>query len=129
MKAAETRASSAIADWTPLAVAPRSRTTAEMDTFMSDVSTTSTNIAAASRRPSLMSPDDSSGMAAGAVVASAVTRYCPSSGALSHLGGIERGVSVRDFAVDQRRQRSHGRESLGVKGTRFVLVERLRRND
>ena len=49
MKAADTRASRAMADWTPLTVVPRSVTTAEMDTFMSDVSTTSTNIAMASR--------------------------------------------------------------------------------
>ena len=50
MNAAETSASSAIADWTPLTVVSRSSTTAEMETFISDVSTTSTNIAAASRR-------------------------------------------------------------------------------
>src|SRR6478735_6873684 len=49
MNAAETSASSAIADWTPLAVVSRSLITAEIDTFMSDVSTTSTNIAIASR--------------------------------------------------------------------------------
>ena len=49
MKAAETSASSAIADWTPLTVVSRSRTTAEIDTFMIDVSTTSTNIAIASK--------------------------------------------------------------------------------
>ena len=50
MNAAETSASSAIADWTPLAVVSRSLTTAEIDTFISDVSTTSTNIAMARRR-------------------------------------------------------------------------------
>src|SRR5688572_19341665 len=49
MHAAETSASSAIADWTPLTVVSRSPTTAEIETFISDVSTTSTNIAAASR--------------------------------------------------------------------------------
>ena len=49
MNAAETSASSAIADWTPLTVVSRSSTTAEIDTFISDVSTTSTNIAIASR--------------------------------------------------------------------------------
>ena len=49
MNAAETSASSAIADWTPLTVVSRSRTTAEIETFISDVSTTSTNIAIASR--------------------------------------------------------------------------------
>ena len=46
MKAAETRASSAIALWTALTVVSRSLTTAEIETFISDVSTTSTNIAA-----------------------------------------------------------------------------------
>ena len=49
MKAADTSASSAIADWTPLTVVPRSCTTAEIDTFISDVSTTSTNMAIARR--------------------------------------------------------------------------------
>ncbi len=61
MNAAETSASSAIADWTPLAVVSRSCTTAEIDTFMSDVSTTSTNIAMARRIATRWSPDDSSG--------------------------------------------------------------------
>jgi hypothetical protein len=41
----------ATADWTPLTVVPRSWTTAEMDTFMNDVSMTNTNIAAAKRIP------------------------------------------------------------------------------
>ena len=45
MKAAETSASRAIADWTPLTVVPRSWTTAEIETFISEVSTTRTNIA------------------------------------------------------------------------------------
>ena len=49
MNAAETSASSAMADWTPLTVVPRSSTTAEIETFIRDVSTTSTNIAAASK--------------------------------------------------------------------------------
>src|SRR3954464_7793 len=52
MKAAETSASSAMADWTPLTVVSRSRTTDEIETFISDVSTTSTNIAIASRMAS-----------------------------------------------------------------------------
>src|SRR6201993_4106542 len=60
MNAAETSASSAMADWTPLAVVSRSRTTAEIDTFISDVSTTRTNIAIARRTASLVSPCDSS---------------------------------------------------------------------
>ena len=52
MNAAETSASSAIADCTPLTVVSRSSTTAEIETFISDVSTTSTNIAIASSRAS-----------------------------------------------------------------------------
>ena len=53
MKAAETSASRAIVDWSPLTVAPMSCTTAEIETFMIDVSTTSTNIAIASSSASL----------------------------------------------------------------------------
>src|ERR1700709_152866 len=45
MNAAETNASNAIADCTLLTVVSRSWTTAEMDTFIIEVSTTSTNIA------------------------------------------------------------------------------------
>ena len=52
MNAAETSASSAIADWTPLTVVSRSLTTAEIDTFMIEVSTTRTNIAMASKMAS-----------------------------------------------------------------------------
>ena len=61
MNAAETSASSAIAPCTALTVVSRSPTTAEIDTFISDVSTTSTNIAAASRSDSRAFPS-SSGM-------------------------------------------------------------------
>src|SRR3954465_3438968 len=64
MNAAETSASSAIAGWTPLAVVSRSRTTAEIDTFIRDVSTTRTNIAIASRIARSWSPLDSSGSVA-----------------------------------------------------------------
>ena len=52
MNAADTSASSAIADWTRLTVVPRSWTTAEIETFMRDVSTTRTNIAIARRAAS-----------------------------------------------------------------------------
>src|SRR3954447_18864305 len=52
MKAAETSASSAIAPCTPLTVVSRSSTTAEIDTFISEVWTTSTNIAIAGSRAS-----------------------------------------------------------------------------
>src|SRR5689334_68681 len=56
MNAAETRASRAIADCTSLVVVCRSWTTAEIDTFITDVSTTSTNIAIDSRTESLVFP-------------------------------------------------------------------------
>lgn len=45
-------ASRAMAAWTSLTVVPRSSTTAEMETFISVVSTTRTNIAIASRMAS-----------------------------------------------------------------------------
>ena len=67
MNAAETSASSAIADWTPLAVVSRSLITAEIDTFISDVSTTSTNIAMASRIANRGLPDACSGRVAARV--------------------------------------------------------------
>ena len=51
MNAAETSASIATAACTPLTVVSRSWTTAEIETFMNDVSITNTNIAAASRMP------------------------------------------------------------------------------
>src|SRR4029453_15374485 len=63
MNAADTSASSAIADWTRLTVVSRSRTTDEIDTFISDVSTTSTNIAIASRMARRGLPDVLSGAA------------------------------------------------------------------
>ena len=61
MKAAETSASSAIADWMLLTLVPRSATTAEIETFMIDVSTTRTNIAIASRIGSRLSAAAASG--------------------------------------------------------------------
>ena len=61
MKAAETRASRATADWTPLTVVSRSSTTAEIETFMNDVSMTKTNIAIARRMPSRDAPAPDSG--------------------------------------------------------------------
>src|SRR3954469_6181538 len=51
MNAAETSASSATAACTPLAVVSRSCTTAEIDTFISEVSMTNSNIAIASSTP------------------------------------------------------------------------------
>ena len=61
MNAAETSASSAIADWTLLTVVPRSSTTAEIDTFIIDVSITSTNIAIDSSSGSSLEVDCASG--------------------------------------------------------------------
>ena len=63
MNAAETSASSAIALWTELTVVSRSSTTAAIDTFISDVSTTSTNIAAASTSDSRVLPASFGGAA------------------------------------------------------------------
>src|SRR5262245_46749505 len=62
MNDAETSASIATAAWTPLTVVSRSWTTAEIDTFMNDVSMTNTNMAAASRMASRGVPPASSGM-------------------------------------------------------------------
>src|SRR3954447_22348396 len=59
MNAAETSASRAIAPWTSLTVVSRSSTTLEIDTFIRDVSTTSTNIAAASSSASRLLPSAS----------------------------------------------------------------------
>src|SRR3954471_12626883 len=59
MNAAETSASKAIADWMVLTEASRSSATAVIDTFMIEVSTTSTNIAiarSAERRPLPVGP-------------------------------------------------------------------------
>ena len=67
MNAADTSASSAIAPCTPLTVVSRSSTTFAIDTFISDVSTTSTNIAIASStaRRRLPAAHSGSSLAAG----------------------------------------------------------------
>src|SRR4051794_35012085 len=57
MNAADTNASNATAACTPLAVVSRSRTTAEIDTFINEVSMTNTNIAIESSRPRRGVPD------------------------------------------------------------------------
>src|SRR3954470_4684514 len=59
MNAADTNDSIATADWTPLTVVSKSRTTAEIETFMNEVSMTNTNIAIASTRASRRLPADS----------------------------------------------------------------------
>ena len=75
MNAAETNASSAIADWTRLTVVPRSLTTAEIDTFMIDVSTTRTNIAIARRSGSRRSAAVEAGTSALAALVIRALRY------------------------------------------------------
>src|SRR3954453_1521631 len=62
MNAADTSASSAIAPCTSLTVVSRSSTTLEIDTFISDVSTTRTNMAIASSTARRLLPE---GVAAG----------------------------------------------------------------
>src|SRR4051794_38863627 len=74
MNAADTSASSAMADCTELTVVPRSFTTAEIDTFISDVSTTRTNIAIASRMERRWLPATSAG---GLVASAAVIVVLP----------------------------------------------------
>src|SRR4051812_28230508 len=79
MNAADTNASSAIAPWTLETVVPRSSTTLEIDTFISDVSTTRTNIAMASNRARRRLP--ASGVASG------MTGHPPAGHQLPQLGG------------------------------------------
>jgi hypothetical protein len=82
MNAADTSASSAIAAWMELTVVSRSSTTAEIDTFISDVSNTSTNIAIASRMASARS-----NVTSAVVVASSLIRVFSSSRSLSGAAG------------------------------------------
>ena len=76
MNAADTSASSAIADWTPLTVVSRSRTTAAIDTFINEVSTTSTNIAIDRRRArrELFSPCSGGWLVAASVIVASFAR-------------------------------------------------------
>src|SRR5436190_13628943 len=115
MNAAETSASSAIADCTPLAVVPRSCTTAEIDTFISDVSTTSTNIAIAKSNARKELPVPSTGVPVPESVVTDALQIPPRAATnlqaelYSDLGGslmyrAERRVAVhahiRDLAAD-----------------------------
>ena len=95
MNAADTNASSAIADCTPLTVVSRSRTTAEIDTFISDVSTTSTNIAMDSRTANRRFIGACTGTAAAAGVAG--HRWIPGCLDLGRADGSSRG----DQGVDR----------------------------
>src|SRR3954464_3909293 len=135
MNAAETRASSAMAACTPLAVVSRSLTTAEIETFISEVSTTRTNIAIARRIARVWSPEDSADVAGAAVVLTGRVCSPPGGGAspclddrvarggagslrrderapdakhLGHRPGLERAACrfVRDRSVGRLRDRA-----------------------
>src|SRR4029079_3788391 len=115
MKAAETSASKAMADWTPLTVVPRSVTTAEIDTFIRDVSTTRTNIAAGRSRPRRM------------LVGASVSGTCDVAVAIgsSAVGRRDKASSPREVP-DGRRARSswspaYARRSL--EDERSVVLE------
>src|SRR6059058_5157402 len=110
MNAAETRASSAIADWTPLAVVSRSFTTAEIETFISEVSTTRTNIAIARRIASVWSPLDSADVAGTAVVLTGRVSWPWGGRASSSLD--DRVARVRVGSL-RREERSPDAERLG----------------
>src|SRR3954452_5324397 len=121
MNAAETSASRAIADCTPLTVVSRSLTTDEIETFISDVSTTRTNIAIASRAPSRPGPAASSGalMIAASVTSGRLSRLrwrgaSPRpGGAPSALQRLQRGVDRgEDAVVAERVEQARARRAL-----------------
>src|SRR5205814_10510856 len=86
MNAADTSASSAMADCTPLAVVCRSLITAEIDTFIREVSTTSTNMAMASRIETLRLPEAAATSLAGESVVILLLRAT-----VSHTGRSSEG--------------------------------------
>src|SRR5215471_1390757 len=118
MNAAETSASSAIADWTPLAVVSRSCTTAEMETFISDVSTTSTNIAIDRRTASRVLPLDSSDATA---VASVFISDEPEL-ALRRAQPLE-AVSGDEHVLLERERASAGDRSAVLEGVHLPLLD------
>src|SRR4051795_12095982 len=89
MNAAETSASSAIAPCTSLTVVPRSSTTLEIDTFISDVSTTSTNIAIARSTARRLLP-------AGGAAGSGMLSLTPASNELPDLRRADHGQARAD---------------------------------
>src|SRR5437763_3258421 len=118
MKAAETNASSAMADCTPLAVVCKSLVTAEIDTFISEVSTTRTNIAMDSRIASRMLP----AVLSGAVVATlSIIRCRPPPG--HHPFRMTRLWRLRSLGIGgaERPRQRHGR-TAGVVGDVDVAV-------
>ena len=108
MNAADTSASSAIADCTPLTVVSRSWTTAEIDTFISDVSTTSTNIAIDSRIASRLLPGPAAAGASATVVTTRLHHAAPR-GALVPASAAVAGRRPR-------RQRWCGTSTLSIGG-------------
>src|SRR4029079_4166423 len=98
MNAAETRASRAMADCTPLTVNPSSFTIAEIDTFMIDVSTTRTNIAIASRIATRELLPVSSPVSSGATVCTASVIGLPWASARDAIQGT---VTERRDADDR----------------------------
>src|SRR3954454_23456442 len=110
MNAAETSASRAIADWTPLAVVSRSLTTAEIDTFISEVSTTRTNIAIARRIARVWSPLDSAEVAGTAGALTSRVSWPPSGRASPSLDDrVTRGCT----GLIRREERAPDAERLG----------------
>src|SRR3954463_7802785 len=103
MNAAETRASRAIADWTPLAVVLRSFTTAEIDTFISDVSTTRTNIAIARRIARRWLPRDSADAAETAEALTLVSLRAAGRLGITLSGRVPRASRCRAFPLVLRR--------------------------
>src|SRR6478735_6385995 len=105
MNAADTSASIATADWTPLTVVSRSWTTAEIDTFMNEVSITNTNIAAASRMPCRGIPLETS---AGSTLSTTANVPLPAASRCGPRANARRHWNVPSrwkFAVRQRQAR------------------------
>src|SRR6478735_129586 len=107
MNAADTSASKAIADCTPLTLVSRSRTTAAIDTFINEVSTTSTNIAIESNtaKRRFIGAVAASGSVSSVMVVSGRSRRLRPEGRLA-IRGI-RNISLRsghwgDQGVDRR---------------------------
>src|SRR4029077_9051121 len=118
MKAADTSASRAMADWTPLTVVPRSVTTAEIDTFINDVSTTRTNIAAARSRPRRM------------LIGASVSGACDVAVAIgsSAVGRRDKASSPREVSdgCHDRSSWSPARTRRSFEDERSVVLERDR---
>jgi hypothetical protein len=109
MKAAETSASIATAACTPLTVVSRSCTTAEIDTFMNDVSITNTNIAAARKTPIIglppTVPDTSVAAVSGAESMSALIHSAATAPCRRSVPRRKRTYPQRDSNPRYRRER------------------------